>query len=194
MRLYLDTSALRLAEVERDLKLRRTPAGATQLFACRLLQVEAASAVRRLKREHPRRQLSLQSAEEGIAATLASCLVAELGDNVLARAQLDFPLEPVRSLDAIHLAAALWWRDQLSVTGDALIFASTDDLLRANAAALCFPLIPLLIERSCVLPHPPDSQHAPRSLRETRASRNPAAIPKGRGGSEPARRVHQKTR
>jgi|GEM_PF-7089546 len=163
MRLYQDTSALRLAEVERDLKLRRTPAGATQLFACRLLQVEAASAVRRLKREHPRRQLSLQSAEEGIAATLASCLVAELGDNVLARAQLDFPLEPVRSLDAIHLAAALWWRDQLSVTGDVLIFASTDDLLRANAAALCFPLIPLLIERSCVLPHPPDSQHAPRS-------------------------------
>jgi predicted nucleic acid-binding protein len=142
MRLYLDTSALLRAELERDLKLRRTLAEATQLFACRLLHVEAARALRRLEREHPRRKTALQSAEDGIAATLASCLVAQLGDNVLTRAQLDFPLEPVRSLDAIHLAAALWWRDRLSATGDALMFASTDDCLRANAAALGFPLIP----------------------------------------------------
>jgi hypothetical protein len=122
--------------------LRRTLAEATQLFACRLLHVEAARALRRLEREHPRRQIALQSAREGIAITLASCLVVELDKKILARAQLDFPIEPVRSLDAIHLAAALWWREQLGATGEALIFASTDDRLRANAAALGFALIP----------------------------------------------------
>jgi predicted nucleic acid-binding protein len=142
MRLYLDTSALLRAGVERDLKLRRTLTEATQLFACRLLHVEAARAIRRLAREHPRRQTALQSAAERISAILASCLVTQLGDKVLARAQLDFAFEPVRSLDAIHLAAALWWRDHLRPIGEALIFASTDDRLRANAAALGFPLIP----------------------------------------------------
>ena len=143
MRLYLDTSALLRAEVERDLGLRETIGAAAQLFACRLLHVETARAMHRLKRERPKAHVAIRAAEQSIAAALAACLVAQFDEAVLARAALDFPIEPVRSLDAIHLAAALWWREKLGVgSGDVLAFASSDDRMRANAAALGFPLIP----------------------------------------------------
>jgi len=51
---------------------------------------------------------------------------------VLDRASGTFPLEPVRTLDAIHLAAALAFRQEL---GD-LTLLSRDERIRANAIAL----------------------------------------------------------
>ncbi len=141
MKLYLDTSALLRAEVEQDRSLREAICAATQLFTSRLTQVEAARALRRLKRERPKAQSTLHVAEQRIKKTLTACLVAQLDEVVLNRAELDFPIEPVRSLDAIHLSAALWWRNELG-SGEVLSLASTDDRLRANAAALGFLLVP----------------------------------------------------
>ena len=57
-------------------------------------------------------------------------------DEVLERARRPFPLEPVRSLDALHLASLL-------VAGSIFVSAqllSFDDRIRANAEALGFEL------------------------------------------------------
>ena len=51
---------------------------------------------------------------------------------ILDRAGRSFPVEPVRTLDALHLAAALAFRDAL---GDVTL-VSNDERIRANAAAL----------------------------------------------------------
>lgn len=59
-------------------------------------------------------------------------------DDVLARAQRGFPREPVRTLDAIHLATAeLYVRDVAP-----LAMLSTDARVRENAAAMGMVVVP----------------------------------------------------
>lgn len=49
-----------------------------------------------------------------------------------------FPIEPLRTLDALHLATAL----SVRVPGEIVGFACLDERLRASAAALGFVLLP----------------------------------------------------
>lgn len=62
-----------------------------------------------------------------------------LGDRVALIASAPYPVEPVRALDAVHLASALvareGWPD--------LAMLSLDQRVRDNAAALAFSLVPL---------------------------------------------------
>jgi predicted nucleic acid-binding protein len=64
--------------------------------------------------------------------------VLRVAPAIIERARHRFPKEPVRSLDAIHLAAALAAR----AAAPDLILLSLDDHLRANARALGFELRP----------------------------------------------------
>ena len=61
-----------------------------------------------------------------------------LDARVVQRARGRFPREPVRSLDALHLATALLIRD----IRPGLTILSLDRRVRENAAALGFPVIP----------------------------------------------------
>jgi len=61
-----------------------------------------------------------------------------LGPDVLQRARRPFPAEPIRTLDALHLASALVAR--AAVPG--LTFLSLDDRLRASARELGFSVTP----------------------------------------------------
>jgi hypothetical protein len=61
-----------------------------------------------------------------------------LDDEILERSRLPFPGEPVRALDALHLASALLGR--MAVSGMALL--SLDQRVRASGAALGFDLLP----------------------------------------------------
>ncbi len=82
------------------------------------------------------------SAVEELAAlrlldnALASWHVYDLGDDVLARARVGFSVEPVRTLDALHLATAEILR---SVLGE-LTILSFDERVRENARAMRFTL------------------------------------------------------
>lgn len=60
------------------------------------------------------------------------------GDAVLVRAAAAFPIEPVRSLDAIHLATAAIHQQDFGV----LTMLSCDDRVRDNALALGMSLLP----------------------------------------------------
>jgi len=59
-------------------------------------------------------------------------------DNVLVRARQAFPREPLRTLDAIHVATAL--RHALEI--GAPVMLSLDRQIRANAQALGLPVLP----------------------------------------------------
>lgn len=64
--------------------------------------------------------------------------VLRIADDVVERSRRPFPSEPVRSLDAIHLASALVARSALP----GLRMLSIDDRVRENAKALGFDLVP----------------------------------------------------
>lgn len=68
----------------------------------------------------------------------SGCDVLEIGDQVLARARAPFPCEPLRTLDAIHVASAALVHDEIG----AVCVLSYDARVRANAAALDMQLLP----------------------------------------------------
>lgn len=73
----------------------------------------------------------------------ASWWVVPITSEVLAVASSPFKFEPVRSLDAIHLATALViQRSRL----DSLIFVALDNRVRVNAIAHWFSVAPLPTE------------------------------------------------
>jgi uncharacterized protein with PIN domain len=64
--------------------------------------------------------------------------VHDLSDEVLARARRRLPVEPVRTLDAFHLATAMIFSDALGP----ITLLSLDDRIRANATALGLEVAP----------------------------------------------------
>lgn len=59
---------------------------------------------------------------------------------ILDRTGRRFPVEPIRTLDAIHLSTAMLARDAVSD----LVLLSLDDRVRTNGQALGFPLLPTI--------------------------------------------------
>ena len=79
-----------------------------------------------------------QAARRGLVyRLLGACEFVELSRSVLGRASQPFPT-PLGSLDAIHLATALIWRDQ--ERADAVL-ATHDTALALAASASGFPVV-----------------------------------------------------
>ena len=74
-----------------------------------------------------------------LAAAAAHWHLLRLGEDVVARARRPFPGEPVRALEAIHLASALVARSAAA----GLELLSLDVRLRASARQLGFRVLPL---------------------------------------------------
>jgi hypothetical protein len=73
-----------------------------------------------------------------VARLAATWSILELSGDVAARAEEAFPAEPVRTLDAIHLASGLVLRQSLPD----LRFLSTDERVVQNARRLGFEVVP----------------------------------------------------
>ncbi len=80
-----------------------------------------------------------------LRAVAAHWVLLRLGPDAVDRARAPFPKEPVRTLDALHLACALTAK---AATPDVVVL-SVDDRVRANARALGFEV------------EPPDQRTAP---------------------------------
>lgn len=135
-RLYVETSAVLRALLEGDERLRAALSG-EGLFTSALTFVEAGRAVARARREGRLDAAGAREAERQLAAFERACDVLALDDEVLRRAREPLPVEPVRTLDALHLAS-------LRVLDEALggfEVASCDDRVRRNAAALGFEVV-----------------------------------------------------
>ena len=103
-RLYVETSALLRVLLDGDESLRPALSG-EGLCTSALTFVEAARAVSRARRERRLDATEAREAERRLAAFERSCDTIAIGEDILRRARQELSEEPVRSLDAIHLAS-----------------------------------------------------------------------------------------
>jgi predicted nucleic acid-binding protein len=136
MTAYAETSAVLrwLFAEEGGEALRETLAAAEKVTSSRLTLIETRRVVRRAERDG--RITAAQAAD--LLATFAQAAstwaILEISEEVARRAEDGFPDEPVRTLDAIHLASALFLRRSFPE----LVVVSVDERLRANATLLGF--------------------------------------------------------
>lgn len=136
MTIYAETSAVLrwLFAEDGGEVVRGTLETASKVTTSRLTLIETRRVVLRAEREG--RVTSAQAADlRAIFAQAASTwAVLEVSDEVARRAEAGFPIEPVRTLDAIHLASALFLREALPD----LAIVTMDERVRTNAHALGF--------------------------------------------------------
>ncbi len=135
-RLYVETSALLRVVLEGDGSLREALAGAP-LVTSALTFVEAARAVVLARREGRLDDRGRRQAERWLSAFERSCDLLALDEEVLRRAREELPAEPVRTLDALHLASIRVLDAELG----GIEVASCDERVQRNAAALGFAVI-----------------------------------------------------
>jgi predicted nucleic acid-binding protein len=135
-RLYVETSALLRVLLEGDRALASRFQGAA-LVTSALTFVEAARAVARARAERRADARSLREVERALATFERGCDVVGLDDEVLRRAREELPVEPVRTLDAIHLASIRTLEEELG----GIEVASCDERVRRNAEALGFSVV-----------------------------------------------------
>lgn len=131
---YAETSALLrwLFAEEGGEEIRATLAAAEKVTASRLALIETRRVIRRAERAgriSAAQAADLRALLAGAAATWA---ILEISEEVASRAEQDFPSEPLRTLDAIHLASALFLRQAIPD----LVVLTADERVRANAALL----------------------------------------------------------
>jgi predicted nucleic acid-binding protein len=137
-RLYIESSALLRALLDGDEAARAAIDGSDALCASELTFLEAVRAIIRAKRTKRITPRAAREVLREIAALERECDLVAIEHNVLRRAREEFPVEPVRTHDAIHLATIRMLDEEL---GDTVV-ASCDDRVRDNVAAFGVPLVP----------------------------------------------------
>jgi predicted nucleic acid-binding protein len=137
---YAETSAVLqwLFAEDRGEAVRATLAEAQKVVSSRLTMIEARRVVRRAEREG--RVTAAQAADvlAVLAQAASTWALLEISETVARRAEEGFPTEPVRTLDAIHLASALLLRQAFPD----LMVMTTEERVRSNAALLGFATEP----------------------------------------------------
>jgi predicted nucleic acid-binding protein len=127
---YLDSSVvlrrlLGQSNALREWRLVRTP------VSSRLTELECLRTLDRLRLEAMLDEKKLAAAREAVYAILATFEIVELTRTILTRAAQPSPTS-LGTLDAIHLASALTWRER---RGQSLAMATHDDALATGARA-----------------------------------------------------------
>lgn len=131
---YIESSAVVAALLEHDTTVvKRLPPG-TQQVTSALTLAEAGRAIIRA------RATGRLTAEQGQAAARAlrtfqrRCFILDVDGAVLDRVRRPFPVEPIRTLDAVHLATA----ESLGEPPQLVTIVTRDARVRDNARALGF--------------------------------------------------------
>lgn len=136
--IYIETSAVLRVLLEGDRRLMAEIGKAKKLVTSALTRVEATRGLLRAEREHRIDRRQVREGEAWLRKFLRSCDAITLDDDVLARATTEFPVEPIRTLDALHIASALLWESGVGAT----TMVSCDDRVRDNARALGMKVYP----------------------------------------------------
>jgi predicted nucleic acid-binding protein len=138
--LYVESSAaLRdVLEGDKAREIRTLLGRAKHVVASRLTLAQVLRVLARLRVRDPRAAARVAVRETEFLADTEAWALHPIDEEVLARCARPFPLEPVRMLDAIHLATA----ERLSRALPSLALLTTDERLRRNAAALGFSVLP----------------------------------------------------
>jgi predicted nucleic acid-binding protein len=140
MTLYADRSAVLrwLFEEAGGDEVHRLLRDATKVVCSRLTLVETRRVIRRAVAQKVLDEVSSAAVLEVFAQAGAGWAILELLREVAERAEGSFPVEPVRTLDALHLASTLLLRQTLPD----LRIVSTDDRVRSNGRGLGFEVFP----------------------------------------------------
>jgi predicted nucleic acid-binding protein len=112
--------------------------GPDEVVTSALTRLECARALVRARLGRRISAVEEQAALRRLDESSASWHTVDLGEEILDVAGAHFPREPVRTLDALHLATAKLVFDE---TGD-LSVLSLDERVRENAAALGMTVLP----------------------------------------------------
>jgi predicted nucleic acid-binding protein len=128
---YLDTSVLLRLILGQPDRLAEWPSIRTGI-ASAILEVECLRTLDRFRLQHALSDEDLASRREAVFRLLRSMYLIEPTPSVLARASQPLPTA-LGTLDAIHLATALIWRDRV----DGELVMATHDRALATAARSC---------------------------------------------------------
>jgi len=103
---YIETSALLAAVLDRDPQAIDLLRAAGQRVTSALTFAEASRAIARGRVTDRIADGQARAAIRALRTFERRCLVIAVTDQVLARVRRPFPIEPIRTLDAIHLATA----------------------------------------------------------------------------------------
>jgi predicted nucleic acid-binding protein len=128
----MESSALVAALLEHDsAALKPLPAG-TQLVTSALTFAEAGRAIIRARTAGRLSPVEEQAAVRALRTLEQRCFILDVDRAVLARVRRPFPIEPIRTLDAVHLATA----EVLAEPPALVTIVTRDARVRDNARAL----------------------------------------------------------
>jgi predicted nucleic acid-binding protein len=135
---YVETSALLRVLLEGDEALLPLLV-AENCYTSALTLAEARRAIRRARSAGRLDAAGAQMARRRVAEFESWAEIIPVNEDVLKGTDEEFPVEPVRTLDAIHLATIQLLADTLPE----LCVVSTDDRVRGNATALGINVVPI---------------------------------------------------
>jgi len=142
---YIESSAVVAALLERDARARRAIRAGGRRVTSALTFAEAARALVRARVAGRLTEEREQAARRALERLERRCTVVAVSDAVLGRVGRTYPVEPVRTLDAVHLATA----EIVAPLPQALTLVTLDDRVRSNARALGYVVEP---EQAAVRP------------------------------------------
>lgn len=128
---YVETSALVAASLEGDVSAQRSLRGPGRLITSALTHAEAARAVQRALATHRVTPPEAAALLRELETFAEHCETVAVAVEVLLRVGRPFPVEPVRTLDAVHLATV----ELLGAEPGSVTVVTRDARVRANARA-----------------------------------------------------------
>jgi predicted nucleic acid-binding protein len=140
MTLYAESSAVLawLLEQEHGERVAASLAEAEMVVASDLTVIECDRVLIRAAAMHELQESDAVQRQARLNAVAARWTLLTLDDEIVERARRPFPVEPVRTLDAIHVASALTARRAIPD----IAVLSLDDRVRRAADRLGLPLVP----------------------------------------------------
>jgi predicted nucleic acid-binding protein len=133
---YIESSALVAALLEHDAAVVRTMPVGTQQVTSALTLAEAGRAIIRARATGRLTAEQEQAAVRALRTFERRCFILNVDRAVLDRVRRPFPREPIRTLDAVHLATA----ELLGEPPPLVTIVTRDARVRENAEALGYPV------------------------------------------------------
>ena len=128
----MESSALVAALLEHDPAVLKPLAAGTQLVTSAMALAETGRAIVRARAAARLTPGEEQAAVRALRTFERRCFILDVDRAVLARVRRPFPIEPIRTLDAVHLATT----ELLSEAPQVVTIVTRDVRVRDNARAL----------------------------------------------------------
>ena len=133
---YVESSALVAALLEHDAEALKSLRAKSRRITSALTFAEAARAIVRAGLSGRLTSDQERGAVRALRRFERRCYVVAVTDDVLERVRRPFPVEPVRTLDAVHLATA----ESLGEPPQLMTIVTRDNRVRENATALGYSI------------------------------------------------------